>query len=132
MKAKISYYITTACEMMWRELKDAPILISCNGKAQKIVYKNNDAFKYVHDHTGQSVPWACVYEGWKVENVQVIHDALAEEWVYDGKRVYHFGAELEFIRDGENPLDNGYGCSSYAEAMQILNEGGYMTYGEED
>jgi hypothetical protein len=64
------YYITPKVRKMWTELvhgKEVEILI--DGSVVATVPNANEAFKYIHDHQGQSVPWACAYEGYSVRNV---------------------------------------------------------------
>jgi hypothetical protein len=46
-----------------------------DGKLQKrfetgvLVADSNSAFEYIHEHQGQSVDWACRYEGWAIVTV---------------------------------------------------------------
>jgi hypothetical protein len=67
-KSVPSFYITPKVEKMWKELEDGEIEILLNGKIIAVVYTHNDAFKFVHDHQGYSVPWACAYNGYEVRN----------------------------------------------------------------
>jgi hypothetical protein len=56
-----------------------------------------------------------------------IRDDLGEAWTFDGTRVYCVSAEEEAIREGYVPEDNGYPCASWGEAIEILNDEGYIT-----
>jgi hypothetical protein len=47
-------------------------------------------------------------------------DANGYEWRFDGKRVYMVDAENEMKQD------NGYGCYSAEEALELMEEFGYM------
>lgn len=55
-----------------------------------------------------------------------IRDDLGHAWAFDGERVYCVAAELEMAETGETQ-DNGYPCDSWEEAVEILNDGGYIT-----
>ena len=43
-------------------------------------------------------------------------------WNFDGSRVYYEDAEEEF----EDESENGYYCSTWKEAIEILIDGGYL------
>ena len=55
-----------------------------------------------------------------------IFDAEGNEWRWNGERVYMVEAELEYIKNGDDPAGNGYQASSWEEAIRVLNEGDYM------
>lgn len=55
----------------------------------------------------------------------IFYDANCAEWRYDGKRVYMVDAEVEMAILGEEN-DNGYGCFSLEDGLQMLGEYGYM------
>jgi hypothetical protein len=63
------YYITSKVRKMWEGLVPGKLVaISKDDVVIKIVNSSDDAFIYIHNHQGQSVPWACAYEGWSVKN----------------------------------------------------------------
>lgn len=55
-----------------------------------------------------------------------IIDANGFVWKWDGERVYMVLAEEEMIANGEDPEENGYPAYSFARALEILTEFGYM------
>ena len=61
-----------------------------------------------------------------------IRDDLGMAWSFDGERVYSILAELEMAEHGRDTSDgqarnNGYPCHDWEEALEILNEAGYIT-----
>lgn len=63
------YYITPQVKAMWTvNLKEGPIEITHDGEIQAWVMGSKEAFMYIQDHQGQSIPWACAYEGWAVRS----------------------------------------------------------------
>ena len=64
-----NYYITQGCENMWKELAfNHKVIIKVDGVEVFTANSPDSAFKYIHDHQGQSVAWACAYQGWSVES----------------------------------------------------------------
>lgn len=55
-----------------------------------------------------------------------IRDDLGMAWSFDGERVYNILAEME-MQESEDAEQNGYPCESWDEAIQMLNEYGYIT-----
>ena len=56
----------------------------------------------------------------------LIRDDYGYSWNWNGSRVYCLEAEEEFIKNGDDPKQNGYGALSEDEAIQILISGGYI------
>lgn len=54
---------------MWNNLSNGAgrVLIRRDGALQQAVKGVNEALVYIHSHQGQSIQWACCYEGWTVE-----------------------------------------------------------------
>jgi hypothetical protein len=60
-------------------------------------------------------------------------DCNGEDWVWNGVRVYHVGAEAEFKRDGEPLEENGYYASTRAQAeFEMHSSSGCCDEDEED
>jgi hypothetical protein len=53
-------------------LGDGRVVVKKDGEIQVVAENGNEAFRYILDHQGQSVPWACAYEGWSVEDEKQI------------------------------------------------------------
>ena len=53
-------------------------------------------------------------------------DDLGYNWIWNGERVYCIEAEIEFIENGEDRSQNGYGAFSVEEVKQEMEEGGYV------
>jgi len=50
-----------------------------------------------------------------------LYDTLGELWYWDGKRVYHLGAEIEMIMNHEDARQNGYPAHTLEEAKAWLD-----------
>ena len=50
-----------------------------------------------------------------------LYDTLGEIWYWDGRRVYHLGAEIEMIMNGEDATKNGYPADTLEEAKGWLD-----------
>jgi hypothetical protein len=55
-----------------------------------------------------------------------ICDRLGLHWEWDGTRVFCVEAEEEFIADGIDVAQNGYPADTWAEAIKVLIDGGYI------
>jgi hypothetical protein len=53
-------------------------------------------------------------------------DINNDKWCWNGHRVYMLEAEVEFIQNGWDVGQNGYGAFSEAEALRQLVDGGYI------
>jgi len=49
-----------------------------------------------------------------------LHDSLGELWIWNGRCVYHVGAEIEMEKNGEAE-HNGYYADTLAEAKRWLD-----------
>lgn len=69
-------------------------------------------WKYEEDHEIKGLFW----------------DAIDVLWVFDGNRVFSIEAEQEMIKEGDENVEetNGYACSTYEEAKQILIDYDYI------
>ena len=66
-------------------------------------------------------------EAYGFEFVDVVVDLLGLTWIFDGERVYCLEAEEEIRENGElMETTNGYACSSWEQALEILKEGDYL------
>ena len=51
-----------------------------------------------------------------------IIDACNEVWYWNGHRVFHLGAEIEFLQAGEDVEQNGYQAWNMREARKAVKE----------
>lgn len=54
-------------------------------------------------------------------NSVILYDTLGEVWYWDGLRVYHLGAEIEMLLNGEDATQNGYPAYTLREAKGWLD-----------
>lgn len=61
-------------------------------------------------------------------NYNEFEDSNGEVWRfdYDDRRVYHVGAELEMMQNGDCTDTNGYYARDFADAISLLMEYGYI------
>lgn len=53
-------------------------------------------------------------------------DDLGYTWIWNGERVYCVEAEIEFIENGEDRSQNGYGAFDIEDVEKEMVEGGYI------